>query len=1065
MTTTSDLADAPGGAYAGDDPVLTVTTTASDEPGLAEVAVTWRGAAPLISEVLPAFDSLGLRVARHTSARATDRFDIQGWIGGVGQEARLDQGLRAVLSGRAERDDLNRLILRHRMEWREVALLRALCRYARQAGVPLGIDFFHRTLVAHGEVAQALLDHFRARFDPAARAEDDEGAARSRVQALLERVDDLEQDRVLGALAEVVAATVRTSYFQVGPDGRPLPRLTLKIEPRRLTFPSHPVPLVETFVYSPHMEGLHVRMGRVARGGIRHSARTEDYRTEVVALMKAQAVKNSLIVPAGAKGAFILRRQPGDERAGDAEVARGYAQFVRGLLDVTDNRVGSSSVTPPGVRARDAADPYLVVAADKGTASFSDLANTIAAEYGFWLGDAFASGGSNGYDHKRLGVTARGAWVSVESHLDELGFDPDRDRLTVVGIGDMSGDVFGNGMLSSDRIRLLAAFDHRHIFLDPDPDPLLSLGERRRLFERPRSSWADYDPKLISVGGGVYPRGSKRVPVSPEVRQALGIAEEVTAMTPHQLIAAILRAPVTLLWNGGVGTYVKASSETAAEVADKANDPLRVDAADLRCQIVAEGGNLGVTQRGRIEYALAGGRINADFVDNSAGVDTSDREVNLKILLAPAVATGGLARSEADAMLAAMSDDVVSAVLTDNRLQALAISLAEFQAPLALGRHARLIRFLEAHAGLDRRLEHLPDEEEIERRRRAGRGLTRPEIAVILAWSKIAVRSDLLASGLPEDPALAPTVMKHFPPPARIPDLIGRHPLGREIAATVVANDVVNQAGPGFFLRVEERTGASLAEAAAAFIIAGEVLGLSPLWAEVSDRRACPSAAARLCALRLIQALLERASTWMLRNRRWPLSIRTEVDRLAPLVAQVGAGLDRTLGAADRRRAEEVVATLTGLGMPVPLAERVSSCLPLHAALDIADGARRASVEVERFAAHYFAVGDALDLEWLRGHLAEAPGDLHWTSMAKASLADDVFGQQRRLATAVVDRGDGMAPEGAVAAWLADHRDQAARYRRLVDDQREASAVDLAMLTVAVQQLRELARTGLDLLT
>jgi glutamate dehydrogenase len=1046
-------------------PAVWLPQDSEPDPKVVQCVVAWPAEPPLIADVVPLFESLGVRVARHASAGAADHFDLLGWSGTVEDSADLFcPALAAVHSGAAERDGLNRLVVVERLTWRQVMLLRAMCRYIRQAGVSLSLEYVEQTLLRNGEFVRTLLAFFDARFEPSGASAVDEDDLGQRLRSLLDQVTGLDEDRVLRALLEVAAATMRTSFYQVDEQGKPRPRLTLKIEPARLTFVAAPKPLVETYVYSPVVEGLHLRAGRVARGGLRWSDRAEDFRAEVLGLMKAQAVKNSVIVPAGAKGAFVVRRSLAglDRAAAHGAVRECYATFVRGLLDVTDNLVDGQVVPPPGVRRHDGADAYLVVAADKGTATFSDLANSVAAEYDFWLGDAFASGGSSGYDHKRMGITARGAWVSVKAHLREMGFDMDRDDFTVVGIGDMSGDVFGNGMLLSDRIRLIAAFDHRHIFLDPDPDPAVSSAERARLFALPSSSWRDYDSGLISRGGGVYARHVKRVPLSPQVRARLGITEERDWTTPDDLVRAILTAPVTLLWNGGIGTYVKASTESHADVGDKANDLVRVDGNSLRCRVVGEGGNLGLTQRARIEYGLNGGRVNADFIDNSAGVDTSDHEVNLKVLLDAGLASGRVRHEDRDAVLASMADDVADAVLTDNRLQALAISLAEWQGPLALDRHARLIAFLESTAGLDRRIEQLPGEDEISDRRARGVGLTRPEIAVLLAWSKISVRDELLGCALSEDPALEPVIRSYFPAPAQIPELIAQHPLGREIAATVLANDVVNQAGPGFLYRLEERTGAQLPDVAAAFTVARRVFGIDTLWKALSDEAEGLRAEGQLQALRDLQLMLERASAWLLRNRRRPLAIQDELARLTDAVAEIRDALDDTLDEAQRRSLDQTTDALVAFGMRTELARRVAESASLIAALDIVEAATTAGTDLRTMAALYFAVGGELQLEWLRAQAAEEPGDSHWTSMAKASLSDDLLVQQRRLAVAAEQFADPAGDaRAAVSRWLEANREHARGHVVLLEELRAAAGVDVAMLTIAVQQLRELAQTSL----
>ena len=677
------------------------------------------------------------------------------------------------------------------------------------------------TLLAHASVAGALVELFRARFDPAGDRERAEGCARE-IEEAIDAVDSLDQDRILRGFLSVVRAMLRTNYFLAGPK----PYVSFKLDPTQVPLTPLPRPRFEIFVHSPRVEGVHLRGGSVARGGLRWSDRREDFRTEILGLMKAQMVKNALIVPVGAKGGFVVKR-PGDQ------VVECYTTFISGLLDITDTISGGEVVPPADVVRHDGDDPYLVVAADKGTATFSDIANGVAEEYGFWLGDAFASGGSVGYDHKAMGITARSAWVSVQRHFRELGVDVQAEDFTVAGVGDMSGDVFGNGMLLSQHIRLVAAFDHRHVFLDPDPDAARSCEERRRLFEKPRSSWDDYDRELISEGGGIYPRTAKSIEITPQVREALEIDAE--RLTPSELIQAILRAPVDLLWNGGIGTYVKASFETHADVGDKANDAVRVDARTLRARVVGEGGNLGFTQRGRVEYAAGGGRINTDAIDNAGGVNCSDHEVNIKVLLDSVVDAGDMTVKQRNALLAEMTEAVAERVLRGSYTQTQALSLARAQAPAMLDVHDRMMRDLEAAGRLDRALEALPDSETVAERRQAGAGLTQPELAVVLAYSKITLYAELLETDLPEDQALGAELSRYFPAPLpeRFGEQIAAHRLRREIVATRVTNDLVDRAGTTFVFRLREDTGAAAADIARAYAVARDVFDVRSLWADV----------------------------------------------------------------------------------------------------------------------------------------------------------------------------------------------------------------------------------------
>ncbi|HXF45825.1 MAG TPA: NAD-glutamate dehydrogenase domain-containing protein, partial [Burkholderiaceae bacterium] len=787
-----------------------------------------RGQPVALTESLPMLEHMGVRVLSENRHRIGADGDAV-WLHDFAMQAQVaedaeletlarlfEDAFAAVFSGRVDNDDFNRLVLRAGLAADDVVVLRAYARYFRQIGFPLSQSFIESTLAAHPRIAHMLVRFFKLRFDPA--AADAEAAARQAraIEAALERVGSLSEDRVLRQYLGTMQATLRTNFWRTGPGatGAPGPRrafVSFKFDCARVPGLPQPKPYAEIFVYSPRFEGVHLRGGKVARGGLRWSDRPEDYRTEVLGLVKAQMVKNTVIVPVGSKGGFVLKKAPpaSDRDAYLAEGVACYQDYLRGLLDLTDNRVGDRVVPPPQVVRHDGDDPYLVVAADKGTATFSDYANAVAHEYGFWLGDAFASGGSAGYDHKKMGITARGAWESVKRHFRELGIDTQTTDFTVVGIGDMSGDVFGNGMLLSKHIKLVAAFDHRHIFIDPDPDPACSWEERKRLFELPRSCWADYDATLISAGGGVWPRAAKSIPISPQARRALGI--EAEALTPNELIAAILRAPVDLLYNGGIGTYVKASTETHAEVGDRANDAVRVDGRELRCRVVAEGGNLGFTQRGRVEAALAGVRLYTDAIDNSAGVDTSDHEVNIKILLGLAIAEGELTEKQRNALLASMTDEVAALVLRDNYFQTQAISYTARIGVKLLDQQARFIRFLEKSGRLNRALEFLPSDEEIAERKARGIGLTRPELAVLLAYSKMWLFDELLASDVPEDPWIGTALARYFPAALRerFAAYIPRHPLRREIIATHVLNSMINRAGATFVHRLMETTGAA----------------------------------------------------------------------------------------------------------------------------------------------------------------------------------------------------------------------------------------------------------------
>ncbi|OLP03565.1 glutamate dehydrogenase [Mycolicibacterium porcinum] len=825
---------------------------AVDEAGT-RAEVQWPGKPPLLAEVCAMFEHFGLRVASYQLTGTGHHYEFGSLALPKTTLDLIARAFEAAAAGRWQVDRYAALIPSAGIDWRRAVLIRAAGRFIRQTRLGFSADYIIDSLVAAPDFVNALLTLFDARFDPDNTGDTDADQADRDVAALVDATTSLDDERIRTALHSFVRATLRTNWFQFGPDGQAKDYLSFKIDSAGLANPGPVVPYREIFVCSDTVEGIHLRSGAIARGGLRWSNRPEDFRTEVLGLMKTQAVKNAPIVPSGAKGAFVLRNA-------DVAPADGYRAFIRGMLDITDNIVDGEVRHPDRTVCPDGADAYLVVAADKGTATFSDLANSIAAEYGFWLGDAFASGGSAGYDHKAMGITARGAWLSVRRHFAEAGHDIDTEPFTVAGIGDMSGDVFGNGMLLSHNIKLVAAFDHRHIFVDPDPDPLTSFGERARLFGLPASSWQDYDATLISAGGGVWPRTAKSIAMSPQARSTLGI--EATECTPDELISAILSAPVDLLWNGGVGTYVRADGETNAGARDKANDRVRVTASQLRCKVIGEGGNLGLTQQARIGFALNGGRINADFIDNAAGVATSDLEVNIKI----ALDSGDIDTARRNALLAQATDEVAARVLADNAEAILAISMAAAEADSLLDRHIRLIGNLRDVAGVDPQVEGLPAEPELVRRRSMGLGLTRPEIAVLLAQSKNLVTQELLASDIPDHEAFTHRLMDYFP--AGIAEQaraeISRHPLRREIVATSVAGELINRVGPGTIYRMQERLAVTTPQVAHAYATVRDILDLDALWeAELAGNS---DEAQRIQALLQVRELVEHLTSWVLRN-------------------------------------------------------------------------------------------------------------------------------------------------------------------------------------------------------
>jgi glutamate dehydrogenase len=977
------------------------------------------------------------------------------------QRSAFEAAFAAAWRGQAESDPLNALVLAEALDWHEVVVLRTYAKYLRQVGTTFSESYIAQTLVRNSHVARQLVELFRSRFDPHHRGDDEESLL-AELRTSLDAVASLDEDRILRSYIALVRATLRTTWFQRDEQGRPKEHLAVKLDPAKVPDLPLPRPAYEIFVYSPRVEGVHLRFGPVARGGLRWSDRREDFRTEVLGLVKAQMVKNAVIVPVGSKGGFVVKR-PADPANREAWLAEGiacYTTFIHGMLDLTDNIVDGAVVPPADVFRHDGDDPYLVVAADKGTATFSDIANGVAIEHGFWLGDAFASGGSAGYDHKAMGITARGAWESVKRHFRELGLDTQTQPFTVVGVGDMSGDVFGNGMLLSEQIRLVAAFDHRHVFLDPDPDPATSYAERQRLFALPRSSWDDYDKTLISEGGGVFPRTAKSIPLSPQVQQALAVSED--AMTPAELMRAILLAPVDLLWNGGIGTYVKAAQESNAEVGDKANDAIRVNGTGLRCRVVGEGGNLGLTQAGRIEYALNGGRVNTDAIDNSAGVDCSDHEVNIKILLGQAVAAGELTLPQRDALLHEMTDEVAELVLRDNYEQNVALGNARAQAPEMLPVYRRYLAFLDKSGLVDRELEHLPDDKELESRAAAGGGLTSPEFAVVLAWTKIGLTKQILDSDVPEDPHLSHELERYFPRPLRerFSEQMGQHRLRREIIATVLVNKMVNRAGITFAHRMAEEVGVPAADIVRAHTVATDVFAMPGFWRDVEALDNVIPTEVQTRMLLKGRQLVERATRWLLTNRRPPLDIAATVRAFAPGAETVVAGLHELLGPAEARAMHEIAARYRAEGVPDALALRVAGFGAAYSALDVVEVAGATDRPVEEVAGVFFALDGVLELGLLRDHVLALPRTTRWQTLARAALRDDLNATQAALTGAVLMTTEEGEPEKRIDAWLELNAAAVARAAQVLEDIVAGEVYDVATLSVAMRQLRGLTQTS-----
>jgi glutamate dehydrogenase len=963
----------------------------------------------------------------------------------------------AINSEQAENDSLNRLVLAANLDWRSVTVIRAYTRYLLQTGIPFSQVYMERTLIRHASIARELWQLFEQQFDPSVRArEAQRKSLRERIARALDRVVSQDDDRILRAYLTLIEATLRTNYYRLD-NGKPKSYLSLKLDSRQLPVPL-PKPFVEIFVYSPRIEGVHLRMGRVARGGIRWSDRREDFRTEVLGLMKAQNVKNTVIVPVGAKGGFVPKRMPANASAEDRqrEGVACYRTFIRGLLDLTDNLVGGKIVPPPDIVRRDDDDPYLVVAADKGTATFSDIANAISSEYKFWLGDAFASGGSAGYDHKKMAITARGAWECVKRHFREIGLDTQTQDFTVVGIGDMAGDVFGNGMLRSKHIRLVAAFNHQHIFLDPEPDAARSFAERERLFNLPRSTWKDYDATLISKGGGIFERSAKSIALSPQVKMLLGVNDD--ALSPQLLIKAMLRTKTDLLWNGGIGTYVKARSETHAEVGDKSNDTVRVDGNELRCKVVGEGGNLGFTQRGRIEYARGGGRINTDFIDNSAGVDCSDHEVNIKILL-NAAAEKGLKTAERNKLLVRMTEDVAALVLRDNYLQSQALSMAELTAVERLPEHTHFIRSLEITNELDRAVEYLPSAEDLAELGKQHMGLTRPELAVLLSYSKIAFFNRLIVTDVPEDPYLGRELERYFPGilQERYRALMRKHRLRREIITTAVTNSLVNRMGPSFPLRTQEDTGADAAATARAYTIAREVFDARELWVQIEALDTKITAATQYSLMNEIARLLRFATYWLINRHGEHLHIERLVQSLRPGVRELCKELARLVVGDAARHLQAREKKMSADRIPTGLARQLAGLDALTAAPDIVEIAAEARTSIDNAGATYFRVDELLSLQWLRDQVNGLGVHDRWQAVARTTLRDNLFALHRTLALQVLTRANKSDPAQAIERWKAS---RGAALRHTLDSLKEMRSLpraDFATLSVALQSLRQIA--------
>jgi len=1075
-----------------------------------------------LSDALPMMENMGLRViSEHPYRIVVDGmpyyiqdFEVE-TVGAKLDIANIDENFEAAFAqiwrGNAENDGFNRLILNAGLSWRQVAMLRGYFKYLLQVGVPFSQSYVEETFSRYPLLARLLVELFEARFDPCtgseskaeikagaerfqqqlsnlakgdaavlaalqpvieARADKRDAqiiATRTGIKALLERVASLDEDRILRSFGGVIDATLRTNYYiqykdGLRVDGGPADYISFKFDSSKVPDLPKPRPYREIWVYGPRVEGVHLRFGPVARGGLRWSDRREDFRTEVLGLVKAQMVKNTVIVPVGSKGGFFCKQLPDPAVNRDAWFNEGvacYKRFINGLLDITDNIDTSGKIVPPrNVVRYDNDDPYLVVAADKGTATFSDIANGIATAHGFWLDDAFASGGSVGYDHKGMGITAKGAWESVKRHFRAMGRDSQTQDFTVVGIGDMSGDVFGNGMLLSKHILLLAAFDHRHIFLDPNPDPARTFAERERMFNLPRSSWDDYDKKLISKGGGVFPRSAKSIPLSPEIKTALGIDAGIAAMSPFELMNAILKAPVDLLWNGGIGTYVKASRETHSDVGDRANNALRVNGNELRCKTVGEGGNLGLTQLGRVEAAQHGVLLNTDFIDNSAGVDTSDHEVNIKILLNAEVQKKKLTFDARNKLLASMTDEVGALVLTDNYRQNQAISLMERMSKSRLGSKQHFIRTLESQGLLDRQIEFLPSDAEFAERKARGQGLTRPELSILLSYSKIVLFQQLLDSDVPEDPYLSKELVRYFPEPLqqKYAKAMEQHRLKREIIATAVTNSMVNRMGATFTLRMQEDSGRAPGEVAKAFTITRETLDVRALWAQIDALDGKVAESVQIDALQVIWSLQRAFTRWLLSRPGAIPDIATAVARYHDGFKDIRAG-ENILGPGQRPGYEASLRDWKAKGVPNELALQLAALVYLEPASDIIELARERKLRSVEVAKVHFRLGEALRLPWLIEQIDGLTVEGRWHAVARGVLREELAAQQRKLVDQVLAM-PGANAEAKVKHWV-ERDDASLRFTMaMLNELAAQKALDYPTASVAVQRLSQLASRG-----
>ncbi|MDD1780660.1 NAD-glutamate dehydrogenase [Enterovibrio sp. ZSDZ35] len=1023
-----------------------------------------------LSDVMPMLENLGLRVIGEAPYKVETTSGDTYWIldfsmlhsaskGFDLSEARdrFQEAFAGIWHGRLESDGFNRLVLNAGLSGREATILRAYARYMRQVAFPFSQAYIEETLASHADLAQLLVDLFNKRFDPAKNSQKEQTKIITKIEEELEQVESLDDDRIIRRYMEMILATLRTNYFQTdGSTGALKDYISFKLQPQKIPEIPKPIPAFEIFVYSADIEGVHLRGGKVARGGLRWSDRQEDFRTEVLGLVKAQQVKNTVIVPVGAKGGFVCKKQHHLTNRDEifAEGQRCYRIFIKGLLDITDNIVEGELAPPPSVVRHDEDDSYLVVAADKGTATFSDLANSVSEEYNFWLGDAFASGGSNGYDHKAMGITAKGGWESVKRHFREIGINCQETDFTCVAIGDMAGDVFGNGMLLSKHIRLVAAFNHMHIFIDPTPDSAKSWVERDRLFKLPRSSWEDYNAKLISKGGGIFSRRSKSIELTPEIQKMLGVRKQT--MTPNELIKQILKSNVDLLWNGGIGTYVKSESETHTEVGDRANDSLRVNGSELGARIVGEGGNLGMTQLARIEFAMNGGLVNTDFIDNVGGVDCSDNEVNIKILLNSLVAAGDLTYKQRNELLERMEDEVSDIVLDDAYCQSESISVTAEQQVALLKEQIRFIHYLEKDGKLDRQLENLPDDETLAERQLHGKGLTRPEIAVLVAYGKMVLKEQLVIEQITKDDHFGKLLPDYFPTELQrnYRDAMETHPLRGEIIATSLANQMSNDMGFNFVTRMQDETGARVGDIASAYAIAREVFEFGKTFEDIRALDNQLPAQVQYAVMFRCRRTLRRATRWILRNPMKEKGIEQLVAFYKPAVNNIADNLEKYLVPSEIKEHEHQSKEYMDKGVPKAIADKVARLSSLFAGLDLAQVSDQSEQPFDVVARLYFVLGDTLSLHWFLKQITNQPVENHWQALARASFREDLDWQQRMLTAHILEgMKKGESAELGLEAWMVEHAVSLGRWESIVAEFKVGTAHEFAKFSVALREL------------